>query len=211
MRDRSHEEARGSMNMRNEDAYAKYSSIGSPKYIMAPMVDQSELPFRMLGRSYQAQLCYTPMMHSFLFSSDENYRNENFTTCAADRPLAVQFCANDPEVLLKAAKFVEDDCDAVDINLGCPQNIAKRGHYGAFLLEEPDLVRQLVSTLANNLKVPVWCKMRLLPSLHDTIAFAQMLESAGCQLLAVHGRTKEQRGQLAGQADWSAIRTIRSG
>lgn len=29
-------------------------------------------------------------------------------------------------------------CDAIDINLGCPQGIAKRGNFGSFLLENVD-------------------------------------------------------------------------
>ena len=84
------------------------------------MVDQSELPYRMMTRKYGAQVCYTPMFHSRLFINDARYRAKMFTPCKEDRPLVVQFCANDPEVLLEAAKYVENDCDAVDINLGCP-------------------------------------------------------------------------------------------
>ena len=67
------------------------------------------------------------MFHALLFSTSEKYRMEQFTSCAEDRPLIVQFCANKPDVLLAAAKLVEDRCDAVDLNLGCPQGIAKRG------------------------------------------------------------------------------------
>jgi len=75
------------------------------------------------------------MFHAKMFSQQEKYRAKMFTPCEEDRPLVVQFCANVPELLLKAAQYVEDHCDAVDINCGCPQGIAKKGNYGAFLLE----------------------------------------------------------------------------
>jgi len=32
-----------------------------------------------------------------------------------------QFCGNDPDTLLAAARYVEPYVDAIDINLGCPQ------------------------------------------------------------------------------------------
>ena len=60
-----------------------------------------------------------------------------------DRPLIVQFCGNDPQQLLTSAKVLEPYCDAVDINLGCPQDIAKKGKYGAFLQGEWGLIHDM--------------------------------------------------------------------
>jgi len=184
--------------------------LKKPKCVLAPMVDQSFLAFRMFTRKYGADLCYTPMFHSKTFSHDPTYRKKNFTTVPEDRPLVVQFCANEPLFLLKAARYVEDRCDAVDINLGCPQNIAKKGNYGAFLMDSPDIVYELVSILHKYLKVPVFCKMRIFNDEEKTMNFAKMLEAAGCQLLTVHGRTKEQKGHVQGVANLDIIKRIKA-
>ncbi|CAN6854989.1 unnamed protein product [Brassica oleracea] len=198
-----------SIDTRVEQAWAHWKKLGRPKYIVAPMVDNSELPFRLLCQKYGAQAAYTPMLHSRVFTETEKYRNQEFTTCKEDRPLFVQFCANDPDTLLEAAKRVQPYCDYVDINLGCPQRIAKRGNYGAFLMDNLPLVKSLVEKLAQNLTVPVSCKIRIFPNLQDTLNYAKMLEEAGCSLLAVHGRTRDEKDGKKFRADWGAIKEVR--
>jgi tRNA-dihydrouridine synthase 1 len=109
---------------------------------------QSELPFRLLCRQHGADAAYSPMLHARLFAESSAYREEHFTTCQEDRPLFVQFCANDPDILVRAASLVDSDaCDYLDLNFGCPQRIAKRGNYGAFLMDDLARVESLVRGL----------------------------------------------------------------
>lgn len=126
-----------------------------------------------------------------------------------DRPLFVQFCANEPAHLLEAAKLVAPHCDAVDLNLGCPQGIARKGHYGAFLQEDQELIHKLIKTLHDNLPVPVTAKIRVLETREKTLAYAKNVLSAGASILTVHGRLREQKGHLTGLADWEHIRYLR--
>ncbi|GJJ13577.1 hypothetical protein Clacol_007833 [Clathrus columnatus] len=187
------------MSMKSEKSklsgYEFYERVlGSPRYIVAPMVDQSELPssqthtkaWRILARRYGANLFADPKY--------PKYKDLNFDISSGeegnsviDRPLIVQFCGNDPETLLKAAKIVEPYCDAVDINFGCPQDIARRGRYGCFLQDDWDLVYRM----------------------KKTVEYAKMMESAGAQILACHGRIREQRGVNSGLADWDKIRAVK--
>ena len=191
-------------------AWDFWRRIGAPRTVLAPMVNQSERAFRLLARQHGAALCFTPMLHSTLFATSEHYRLDNFDASAQDRPLITQFCGDDPATLLAAASLAQQgECDAIDLNCGCPQAIARRGHYGAFLLDEPDLIVRIVETLAapGALRVPVMVKMRLLPSLDDTIALATRLQAAGASALTLHGRTREQKCRV--EADWAAIAAVK--
>jgi len=116
-------------------------------------------------------------------------------------------------VLLAAARLAQGCCDGVDLNLGCPQRIARRGNYGAFLMDDLPRVQALVSTLSAGLSVPVTCKIRIFAEQAPwprTIAYARMLQEAGCQLLAVHGRTRDQKDTERHRADWAAIAAVRA-
>ncbi|KAI0143527.1 FMN-linked oxidoreductase [Xylariaceae sp. FL1272] len=220
---------------------AFYESIGSPKYVVAPMVNQSEFAWRMLTRSFMTPdenaklLAYSPMYHARLFQETAKYRGAHFqatkkpidpppTELSApaadedlfldgnpqfDRPLFVQFCANDPAQLLRAAQIAAPYCDAVDLNLGCPQGIARNGHYGAFLQEDQKLVYDLINTLHRNLSIPVTAKIRILDTKEDTLAYAKNVLAAGASILTVHGRRREQKGHLTGVADWEYLRYLR--
>ncbi|KAK9859393.1 hypothetical protein WJX84_003115 [Apatococcus fuscideae] len=192
-----------------ERAWEFFRKIGSPKFHVAPMVDQSELAFRLLCRRHGATAAYTPMLHSRLSVDSPKYLEEHFTTCKIDRPLFAQFCANDPPTLLRAAQLVQGRCDAVDINLGCPQRIARKGRYGAFLMDDLPLIERLVSVLATSLEVPVTCKIRIFPELQRTLEYARMLQAAGCSILAVHGRTRQQKRASETRADWDSIKAVR--
>jgi len=206
------------------------SRLGNPRFIAAPMVGQSDLAFRLLVRRHGVDLAYTQMLHSRNFLTVPKYRHENFDPLEEelglfprgfDEPLIAQFAGDDPEVVVRAAKLVagHPGVCAVDLNLGCPQRIAKKGHYGAYLLREPELVGRVVASLAEGLRespwsCPVTVKMRVVDSgplgdpTKDTVDFARMLERQGAQLVCLHGRTVKQNKNLCGAPDWDVIRAV---
>uniref|UniRef100_A0A0N4Z1Z8 tRNA-dihydrouridine(16/17) synthase [NAD(P)(+)] n=1 Tax=Parastrongyloides trichosuri TaxID=131310 RepID=A0A0N4Z1Z8_PARTI len=177
--------------------------------VVAPMVDQSELAFRMLLRNHGSQLCFTPMLHAHLFTTNLTYRSTALASCAGDRPLIVQFCGNDPKIFLDACRLVEGFCDGVDLNLGCPQIIAKKGHYGSYLQEEPELIKEMVSLVYKYCKLPISVKIRKLETDEDTLNYVKMLDEAGASMITLHGRTREMRGASTGIGDWKIIKKVK--
>uniref|UniRef100_A7AQM0 tRNA-dihydrouridine(16/17) synthase [NAD(P)(+)] n=2 Tax=Babesia bovis TaxID=5865 RepID=A7AQM0_BABBO len=189
-----------------------WASIGRPRYVAAPMVNQSELPFRLLCRRYNVDLTYTPMLHGRIFVENEKYRAVHFQTSDDDRPLIAQVCGDDAGTITQAARLLKGHVSAVDLNLGCPQAIAKDGHYGSFLLDEPDLVTGIVSRVTREVGIAVTCKIRKVDkdSLQSTLNLCYSLEQSGCKALTVHGRHRSEKGTNVGAADWDAIRIIKS-
>ncbi len=73
-------------------------------------------------------------------------------------------------------------------------------------MDDLPLIERLVSVLATSLNVPVTCKIRIFPELQRTLEYARMLQAAGCSILAVHGRTRDQKRARDTRANWDAIK-----
>lgn len=205
-------------------SYDFFTSIGRPRFISAPMVDQSSLSWRLLVKKNGADLAFSQMMHAKNFQTVKKYRAEcidwdnyhhssgsidkEVEATMLDKPLIVQLCGNDPNLLVAAGKIVHKDVAAIDLNLGCPQKIAKKGNYGAYLLPNKDLIVRCLSAMVSQLDCPITAKIRKLPNDEDTIInLALAIENCGVKMLTVHGRTASDSKLFIGPADWVYSRT----
>ena len=67
----------------------------------------------------------------------------------------------------------------------------------------------MVRKLKAELKIPVTCKIRCLPSEEKTLELALAIQEAGASLLTVHGRCKEHNKHLVSTANYNIIRKIK--
>lgn len=195
----------------NNQIFDYLNTLKKPWKFLAPMVSNSEEAYRILSRKYGADLCYTEMVNCKIFNQGDCNPRKNFwySTSESDRPLVIQICGNDPEVMLETCFKIQKYCDAIDINFGCPQEIARKGHYGSYLQDEWDLIERIVRLLSTSINVPLFCKIRIFDSIERTVEYAKMIEKAGCSLLVVHGRLREQRGAKTGLASWNHIKAVK--
>jgi len=181
------------------------------KNILAPMVRIGVLPTRLLALQYGADIVYSEEIIDHRFVHCKRIVNEQygtidfihdhdsrpmFRTCEKEKGKVVfQMGTCDPERALKAARVVENDVAAIDINMGCPQEYSTKGGMGAALLQKPHLIEAILKKLVENLSIPVTCKIRVLPSLEDTLSLVKMIEATGVAAIGVHGRLKEERSR----------------
>jgi len=170
----------------------------------------SDWPFRSICRKLGSAMSYTEFVkvEKILSRSKEPAKRLYFTE--AERPVTFQIYGDDHDLILKAALIVERlNPDIIDLNMGCPaKSIADRGA-GVGMMPTPLKIARTFRKLTSVLKVPVTGKIRLgWDGNKNYKLIARIVEENGGSLIAIHGRTKEQR--YSGDADWDAIAEVKS-
>ncbi len=178
--------------------------------VLAPMAGVTDLPFRLLCREMGVGLLSMEMVSAKAIL----YKNRNTESlmeiAPGENPIALQLFGSDPEILGEIAAQIQNrPFDILDFNMGCPVPKVVNNQEGSALMKQPELVREIASSLVKASEKPVTVKIRKgFDDAHvNAVEIAKILEDCGVAAVAAHGRTREQ--YYSGKADWEIIRKVK--
>lgn len=179
-------------------------------FVLAPLAGVTDKAMRLMCRRYGVGLEYTEMVSAkaLMYNNKKSY--ELFDMLDEEDPISVQLFGSEPEIMARGAKLaVEHGAKMLDVNMGCPvPKVANHGE-GSGLLKTPETAWAIISAMREAVDVPLSAKIRVGWDEMDPhiVDFALGLEKAGCDFIAVHGRTRAQ--YYTGEADWNVIARIK--
>ena len=181
---------------------------------VAPMAGVTDRPFRQLCRAFGAGYAVSEMVTSRrdLWTSLKTSRRADHQ--GEPGPVAVQIAGTDAQMMADAARYnVDRGAQIIDINMGCPAKKVCNKWAGSALMQDEPLAVAIAEAVVQACLphgVPVTLKMRTgwSPSHRNAVALARAFESAGVQMLTVHGRTREQG--YKGEAEYDTIAGVKA-
>jgi len=179
---------------------------------VAPMAGVTDRPFRQLCKKLGAGLAVSEMVTSnaLLYATEKTRRRTDHTGEVA--PISVQIAGADPAMMAEAARHnVDHGAQIIDINMGCPAKKVCNVAAGSALMRDEALIgRILDAVVAAVPDTPVTLKFRTGWSRENRNALnvARIAEAAGIRMIAIHGRTREDK--YMGEAEYDTIALVKS-
>ena len=184
------------------------------RFMVAPMAGVTDRPFRQLCRRLGAGYAVSEMVTSRpdLWKSLKTSRRANHD--GEPGPIAVQIAGTEPGMMAQAALYnIDRGAQIIDINMGCPAKKVCNKWAGSALMQDETLALAIVEAVVRACAphgVPVTLKMRTgwCQSHKNALQIARGAERAGVQMIAVHGRTREQG--YGGHAEYDTVRSLKA-
>ena len=184
------------------------------RLFVAPMAGVTDRPFRQLCRGFGAGYAVSEMV-----TSRKDLWHTLKTSRRADHagepgPIAVQIAGTDAAMMAEAAQYnIDRGAHIIDINMGCPAKKVCNKWAGSALMQDEALALQIIEAVVAACAphgVPVTLKMRTgwCAQVKNALNIARAAESAGVQMVTVHGRTREQG--YKGAAEYATIAAVKA-
>jgi tRNA-dihydrouridine synthase B len=183
-------------------------------FFVAPMAGVTDRPFRQLCKKLGAGYAVSEMVTSRpdLWNSLKTSRRANHE--GEPGPIAVQIAGTEAQMMADAAAYnIDRGAQIIDINMGCPAKKVCNKWAGSALMQDEALALSIIEAVVAvgvQRQVPVTLKMRTgwCQSEKNAVALARAAQDAGVQMVAVHGRTREQG--YKGQAEYDTIAAVKA-
>ncbi|MFL2770473.1 MAG: tRNA dihydrouridine synthase DusB [Rhodospirillaceae bacterium] len=186
------------------------TNVLSSNVLLAPMSGVTDRPFRALVRKFGVGLVFSEMIASKQVVKAHRETLRLRAPKEDESPMAVQLAGCDPGIMAEAARINENRGAAlIDINMGCPAKKVVNGWAGSALMKDEDQAMRIIEAVVRAVDIPVTLKMRLGWDSDNLNApsIARKAESAGVQMITVHGRTRMQ--MYKGTANWELVRSVK--
>lgn len=180
---------------------------------LAPLAGITDKAFRQVAAEQGAGLTYTEMVSAKGLKFHNRRTFDLLGISGAEGKAAIQLFGREPDTIAHTAAMLEqvmgEKIALFDINMGCPAPKIVNNGEGSALMKEPKLAGEIVRALKRAVKSPVTVKFRKgFDAAHvNCVSFAEVLEQAGADGIAVHGRLREQ--YYEGKADWDVIAQVK--
>lgn len=176
---------------------------------LAPMAGVTDLPFRLLCKDQGCDVMCTEMVSAKAISYHNRNTEALMRSEPEERPLAIQLFGSEPELMGEIAARIQDRCDFIDVNMGCPVPKVVNNGEGSALMRDPALAERIAREMVRRIDIPLTVKIRKgFDEDHvNAVEVAKRLEDAGVSAITVHGRTRAQF--YSGKADWEIIRQVK--
>jgi tRNA-dihydrouridine synthase B len=183
-------------------------------FFVAPMAGVTDRPFRQLCKKLGAGYAVSEMVTSRpdLWNTLKTSRRANHE--GEPGPIAVQIAGTEAQMMADAAAYnIDRGAQIIDINMGCPAKKVCNKWAGSALMQDEALALSIIEAVVAvgvHRQVPVTLKMRTgwCQSEKNAVTLARAAQDAGVQMVAVHGRTREQG--YKGQAEYDTIAAVKA-
>jgi len=179
--------------------------------VLAPMAGYTDAAFRSICKEQGAGACYTEVTSAEGIRRDSQKTFQFLKVSELDHPIAGHIFGKSVEAMVEAAQYIEQlGCfDWIDLNCGCPVKKVVRRGAGAALMKEPEEIGEIVRAVKKAVSLPVTVKTRIgfSPAFPDHLTIAKIVEDAGADTIAVHGRLACNFHK--GEADWEKLGEIK--